>query len=739
MKPGMTSSQASFYRPEIDGLRAVAVLAVLANHIQNRLFPGGFLGVDVFFVISGYVITSSLLHREQTSFSSFILSFYGRRFKRLLPALLVCIFISSLLYCLVVQVPGPSLWTGLAAVFGFSNIQLYSSQADYFASAAELNLFLHTWSLGVEEQFYLLYPLIFWFATKRQRLFKRLLIFAAAVGSVVMAAALIRSGLTFVPGFMRAQGKGPYGVLLMALVVLGFTANQPALLQRRHRGLFLLLGVLSGISLLFFGLLSKANPSAAFYLMTNRFWEMGAGCLLALWADPGLSSERIRGTSQRLRAGSAVLLAMICGSFFLPSLWKSMTTPLVVVLTLLLILAMDFDPESRGLAKRLLSMPLMTSIGLISYSLYLWHWPVLVMARWTIGVHAWSLPFLIGLIAVASLASYRFVEGPLRRARWAPTNRATIGYGLAVETAMAGVLFTLLSQPGNNLYTGKASTPFDLASLAVSGTEITVENCGFFDGKTVEKCLLEAKYGKPYLFLFGDSHAGHLYPLMGEVVARTGVGLVTFNTAGNAHQPFPVISFRRSDGSSNDYLDRLPAKGKEINAFYSLVSPRLRRGDSVLLSSDLYRYFNLRQPDQDPLFGQWRAAIVRLAKELEPRGVNVVVFAPFPHFGSGGGPICTPQWFRPKLSSSCFVHLPVDEVRKERSGIVMALNRLEAEQRNLFIYDPLPLFCPPSSPVCRNHEGNIVFYLDGDHLSPNSAPRVAEDFVPFLRKRGLLP
>jgi peptidoglycan/LPS O-acetylase OafA/YrhL len=733
----MKSSQASQYRPEIDGLRAVAVLAVLANHMQSRLFPGGFLGVDVFFVISGYVITASLLHREQTSFSTFILSFYGRRFKRLIPALLVCISISSLVYCLVVQVPGSSLWTGMAAVFGFSNIQLYSSQADYFASAAELNLFLHTWSLGVEEQFYLIYPLIFWLATKRPRLLKRLLILGAALGTVVMASALIHRGLTFVPGFMRAQGKGPYGVLLVALFILGFTANQPAFLQRRHRGLFLLLGVLSGLSLLFFWLLSKPNPSAAFYLMPNRFWEMGAGCLLALWADPGLRSEAIRVTSQRLRAGSAVLLAMICGSFFLPSLWKSTTTPLVVVLTLLLILTMDCDPESRGFAKRLLSLPLMTSVGLISYSLYLWHWPVLVLARWTIGIHGWSLPFLIGVIAVASLASYRFVEGPWRRARWAATNQATIGYGLAAEAAVAGALFTLLSQPANDLYAGKGN-PFDLASLAVPGTEITVENCGFFDRKTMQKCLLEPRDGKPSLFLFGDSHAGHLYPLMGEVVARTGVGLVTFNTAGNAHQPFPVISFSRSDGSGHDYLDRLPAKGKEINAFYNLVSPRMKRGDSVLLSSDLYRYFNLRQPDQDPLFGQWRAAIVRLAKDLEPRGVNVVVFAPFPHFGSGGGPICTPQWFRPKLSSSCFVSLPMEEVGKERSGILKALNQLEAEQRNLFIYDPLPLFCPPSSPMCSNHEGEKVFFLDGDHLSPSSASKLAEDFVPFLRQRGLL-
>lgn len=736
----MRSSHASPYRPEIDGLRAVAVLAVLANHMQTKVFPGGFLGVDVFFVISGYVITSSLVHRQETAFSPFIVSFYGRRFKRLIPALLICILVSSILYCLVVQVPDQSLWTGLAGVFGFSNIQLYSAEADYFASAAELNLFLHTWSLGVEEQFYLLYPLMFWLATKRPRLLKRLVLLAGAVGFVVLAFAILREGLSVMPGFLRAQEQGPYGLLLLALLALGFGAYQPALLQPRLRSLFLSVGVLSGVSLLFFLLLSPSNPSAAFYLMPNRFWELGAGCLLALVADPALRSEALAQVSCRLRAGSAVFLAMICGCFFLPSPWKAVTTPLVVLLTLLLILATDCDPASRGLGKRFLSLPLIISLGLLSYSLYLWHWPVLVLARWTIGIHGWSFPLLVVVIAGASLASYRWVEAPLRRARWASTNQATIGSGLLAQGALAGGLLWLLNQPANPFYTGRKSPAFDLASLSVSGTAMTVDRCGHLDDKTIERCLIPARGAQPSLFLFGDSHAGHLYPLMGEVVARTGVGLATFNTAGNAHQPFPVISFGPPpEGKRNDYLDRLPAKGREINSFYDLVSQKMKRGDSVLLAADLLRYFNLKQPDQDPLFARWAGAIARLASELQPRGVHLVVFAPFPRFPSGGGTICTRQWFRPKLDSSCFSTLPLNPVHGERDKIVSALKRLEAEHPNLQIYDPLSLFCDPLTATCRNHKADVVFYLDGNHLSPSSAALVAGDFVAFLRQRALLP
>jgi len=256
----MTATQPSWYRPEIDGLRALAVLAVLVNHIHTRLLPGGFLGVDVFFVISGYVITSSLAHREQATFSSFILSFYERRFKRLIPALLACILISSLLYSLFVQIPSTSFWPGLAAVFGFSNIQLYTSQTDYFASATELNLFLHTWSLGVEEQFYFLYPLIFWLATRHPQLLRRLIPLGAVLGTAFLAILWFHSGKSWIPEFIRSQGKVPYGASLMAVAALTATIRQPNFIQRRNRFLFFALGILSILSLLFFWLLSTTHP-----------------------------------------------------------------------------------------------------------------------------------------------------------------------------------------------------------------------------------------------------------------------------------------------------------------------------------------------------------------------------------------------------------------------------------------------------------------------------------------------
>jgi len=152
------------YRPEIDGLRALAILVVIINHTRKEILPSGYLGVDIFFVISGFVITSSLSNYESAGLSDFLLGFYSRRLKRLVPALAVFVALVSVLLCIVNADPGVMLGLGRRALFGVSNIQLFKEATNYFSTSTELNPFTHTWSLGVEEQFYLLFPLLVWAA-----------------------------------------------------------------------------------------------------------------------------------------------------------------------------------------------------------------------------------------------------------------------------------------------------------------------------------------------------------------------------------------------------------------------------------------------------------------------------------------------------------------------------------------------------------------------------------------------
>ena len=205
------------YRPDVDGLRTVAVFAVIANHFSQDLLPSGFLGVDMFFVISGYVITASLAKQTNNSIQDFFLSFYVRRIKRLVPALLICILVTCFLGSLFINPEisdyQSSLKAGFFSLFGLSNIYFYRQATDYFASSTHLNLFTHTWSLGVEEQFYLLFPALFWVCGIPSR---------------------------------RANGRR---LLLSAL------------------------GLLTVGSFALYILLNRSSPHGAYFMMPPRFWE----------------------------------------------------------------------------------------------------------------------------------------------------------------------------------------------------------------------------------------------------------------------------------------------------------------------------------------------------------------------------------------------------------------------------------------------------------------------------------
>lgn len=333
------------YRKEIDGLRTLAVIPVILFHAGFEWISGGYLGVDIFFVISGYLITSIII-REKTAGTFTLASFYERRARRILPALFLV-----MLLCL----PAAWVWLlphelenfgkSLIAVAIFAANILFWQESDYFAADADLIPLLHTWSLAVEEQFYVIFPLIviaFWALGKRW------------IVGIVSIIALISLGLT------------EWGW--------------------------------------------RQFPEANFYLLSTRAWELMIGVFAAFYL-----SSYAQPNGKLAQIGSLAGLALILFSVFVldetipfPSLYALIPTLGAVFIILFT------TPET--MVYRLLSFKVMVGIGLISYSAYLWHVPLLVFARITHSdePELW----LISLLCVASLAlayiSWRFVERPFR-------------------------------------------------------------------------------------------------------------------------------------------------------------------------------------------------------------------------------------------------------------------------------------------------------------------------------------
>lgn len=192
--PRTAQTHGGRYRPEIDGLRAVAVIAVIINHFGGNSLASGYLGVDIFFVISGYVISASLIRQSSDKLAELLTGFYARRVKRILPALVLFVATTSILICLVNPAAEDSLNTGFWSLLGASNLYLLHQSTNYFAASTKLNAFTHTWSLGVEEQFYLIYPVILWLSLKSRASYKPLL--KTIVAGLILFLVLILSRLS---------------------------------------------------------------------------------------------------------------------------------------------------------------------------------------------------------------------------------------------------------------------------------------------------------------------------------------------------------------------------------------------------------------------------------------------------------------------------------------------------------------------------------------------------------------
>ncbi|QWF69409.1 acyltransferase [Methylomonas paludis] len=434
------------YRPDIDGLRAVAVLMVVAYHAFPTLFKGGFIGVDIFYVISGFLISTIIFENLKNATFSFA-EFYRRRIKRIFPVLLLVI-LSCLVagwYLLLVdefQLLGKHVAAGIAYI---SNLVLWQ-ESGYFDTASDQKPLLHLWSLGIEEQFYILWPFLLWLSWRNK-----------------------------------------LNLLLISVLTAGLSF---------------------GLNILMMHL----NPVAAFYAPYCRFWELLTGSLWAYHSNFSNKAtfQHLKLFNRHLRSISGLVLLAL--GFLLINREQAFPGWWALLPTLGTVLCISAGPKVL-INRYILANPVMVWFGLISYPLYLWHWPVLVFLR-IVNPSGFVHSTRIIAVAIAILLawlSYKFLEKPIRSSK-SSTNIVWVLIFLSIIELTAGLaIYFRIFQPRNN---AKELQPI-FNDISEAKSQVALKSVKF-ENETFN--LISS--GENISFLLGDSHIQQYIPRVDELIKQ---------------------------------------------------------------------------------------------------------------------------------------------------------------------------------------------------------------------------
>ncbi len=640
------------YRADIDGLRAIAVLSVLLFHAA--MLPGGFVGVDIFFVISGFLI-SRIIFREVDAGDFSIARFYERRIRRIVPALAAVMGATALVFALFAtpmdyKIMGKS----MAATAGFlSNLYFYL-KGDYFDPSSETAPLLHTWSLAVEEQYYVLFPLA-----------------AVLMGRVSAARRL-------------------------AFVLAGFL-----------------------LSLALSVWLVRVNASLAFYLPFSRFWEILAGTLVALWPR----APATRGGAEF--CGLAGLL-LILGSLVLyhDGMLFPGESALPPCLGAALLLQAGRHGDNRISA--LLSLKPLVFVGLVSYSLYLWHWPVLVGARYVLmrELTPTEGALALGATGVLAFLSWRFIEQPFRHA-WPGQQRrlfwATAGLGALT------LAFTLATHVTGG-FTGRFHEParsYAAAALDTNPRRGECDRIAIDRLRAGEACLIGDPGAQAPSFVFiGDSFADAEMPAMDEAARRAGRKGYALVHSGC----FPLVGVRQSNLECRDFVDAALAFVKSHPELGQAIVTA--RWTSALLGN---RFGQLRgegwfiTDDASPAPGYaenaavFRRGLARMVEALRPLDVTLLAFVPEQRFDVPRALMFHALFGRPSETS-----LPLSLHEARQAPLRQALAEV-ARAHPFRIVDVGARLCSPER-GCPMLLDATPLYADDNHLSRSGGLAIADLF-----------
>ena len=636
------------YRREIDGLRTVAVVPVILHHAHLSPFAGGFVGVDIFFVISGYLITALLIRDlEADQFS--IKTFYERRARRILPALF---------FVMAATAPFALLWMfplelndfvkSIVATTVFSSNILFWMESGYFAPQAELKPLLHTWSLAVEEQYYIGFPLLL--------------------------AVLWRASNRWIT----------IGLMFFALTLASFACAM---------------------------MFVRDHPDAVFYLLPFRAWELLAGSFAAI----ALHRRKIAPNSGLSALGLAMI---VCGLVFASDeLWPSYIALLPVFGTTLIIL---FASPSQGVG-RILSVPILVGIGLISYSSYLWHQPILAF----LSLRSIQEPSItINLAAVAATfvlatLTWRFVERPFRTyhngAPLVSKTAIAVGStalgmvfivsallidltdGLPGRTAPSGLLFTKIEQDLTGSRTDRLPCDTDIAFKPIPQ-------------KPLPTCIFEGEQTGPFYgqeaILIGDSHGTVLSGSIRNMLVNEGYGVSVMTFGGCPPFLGYVLPERNCNAANEAAYQHLETSGYDLVIIASraqlLTSEEFR--DSFLTNiTDVYI--------TDPGLVAFESGLRRLS-ELDAK---IIYFDPVPEMPLDVGLIARKNAAFSVDASITNYSIPYAKYVEKAGPLLKVLDELEGDKFKRVVVPQL--LCDGPNDACQAVIRGVSYYTDDNHLN----------------------
>ena len=660
------------HRADIQGLRGLAVLLVVLYH-AGVAFPGGYVGVDVFFVVSGYVITRMLLREHKAHGRIDLKRFYLRRIRRLLPALALLLVVVSLVSILASPVGGQRIGarTGVAAAFFSANVYLATFSTDgYFDTSAELNPFLHTWSLAVEEQFYLVFPALLLGAIAMGQRLRPERAVAVAVGVV--------SAVSFVGAVAMVQVAGS-------------------------------------------GLVDDPR-SFAFYMMPLRAWEFGVGALLAVMSwRPG---TRVGGT---LAAVGAVAVIWTSVAFDAATVFPGLAAVPPVLGTALLIVGGNGD----HVVGRALSVRPMTWLGDVSYSWYLWHWPAIVFAKALAPESGATTAMAAGAFAlVPAVASLRLIEEPFRHRAHVRVSRTV---ALGAVCVLAPVVPAVALEAGALRVDERHD--LTLAFTPHADVELGCDGPILASPDFPEACRWPAPGSTGTAVLFGDSNAGHLTEPFVAAAADAGLDAVVTTRSGCAPVDLVIDGDAPWLAGCRVWLgatmDALVTDPPDIVVLAGAADLRIAgyEGDLVEITDPAS---GAALADPVAIADAWRDGLERVVDRLTRAGISVVIVHPVPKAPGWDPEECAAVRYLVDQDSCA---ADVGETYADVAHIVRDFEQaVAAEREDVVTVDLWDAVCPDEP--CRTRRGDQWLFRDGTHLSIEGSMVARAPLAAALREVG---